>query len=106
MSDPTTTPGERTGRHRLADVDPRTAAVLQAGGAGVSVLLLLGWLTHDIGQLEARTDAQYDRLRADIAGLTRSMTDDLQSIRDDIVDIRLDVQALKAEPRPATTQRR
>ena len=101
----TTTPGERTGRHRLGDVDPRSATALQAGGGIAGVIVIVGWLANDINQLDARIAALSTDLRRDIAELTHTVDTQITSIREDVVDVRLDVQTLKTETRSPNARR-
>lgn len=107
MSDPkdTTTPGERTGRHRLGDVDPRSATAIQAGGGIASVIVIVGWLANDINQLDHRIAALSNDLRHDIAALTTTVNNEVTGLRRDVVDVRLDVQTLKAESHPPAPRR-
>ncbi len=101
----TTTPGERTGRHRLGDVAIGPAAALQAGGGIASVFLIVGWLANDIKQLDARITTLSNDIRHDIAVLTTTVNTEVSGIREDMVDVRLDVQTLKTEIRPAAPPR-
>lgn len=101
----TTTPGERTGRHRLGDVAMGPAAALQAGGGIGAVLLIVGWLANDIKQLDARLTTLHDGIRHDIMALTAAVNTEVADIREDVVEVRLDVQALKTEAKPAPQRR-